>query len=172
MMSSRLSPILAHGETEENKKKFIQKDRALELYEGFRNRKMICDIENEVAELEAERFRKSDLIILDYHLGPGRNDNEISINLLRQLSLSQHFNTIVVYTKEPDLDQVWLDIMASLSGDWTDFITDLEGDASAHWDRLCDSDQLPTASLGAVMQFAKRRRIRDLEQPARQAGQK
>ena len=160
---------LSRGETEENRKKFAQKDRALGLYEGFRNRHMICDVENEVAELKIERFRKSDLIILDYHLGPAGNDSETSIKLLRELSSSKHFNTVIVYTAESKLDEVWLDIMASLSGDWEDIIANLEGDVLKHWGDLSDRDELPTASLDASKQYARRRRIRDLESQVLQA---
>ena len=161
---------LACGETKENKKKFAQKDRALGLYQGFRSRQMICDFENEVADLKIERFRKSDLIILDYHLGPGNNNCESSINLLRNLSSSKHFNTVIVYTVEPKLDKVWLEIMASLSGGWTNFSP--KEDALAHWNELTDSEELPTASLEAQMQFAMRQNIRDLEIPVRQAADK
>ena len=154
---------LAHGETPENRKKFAQKDLALGLYEGFRDRQMICDVENEVADLHLDRFRKSDLIILDYHLGPEENNSEKAIRLLRELASSKHFNSVIVYTAESDLDKVWLDIMAALSGGWTDFIPNLEGEASEYWDDLSDNDRLPTASKEATMQYAMRRRIDDLE---------
>lgn len=155
---------LARGKTEDNKKKFAQKDRALNLYEGFNKRHMICDFENRFDELEIERFRKSDLIVLDYHLRPGENDNEISIDLLRKLSSSKHFNTVIVYTAEPDLDGVWLDIMASLSGGWTDFIANLQEDASEHWNELYDKDELPTVHSDAIKQFATRQEKKDIEE--------
>ena len=158
---------LACGETEENKTKFAQKDRAVRLYEGLRKHHMNCDFENTATGLEIDRFRKSDLIILDYHLGPTPNDTETSIKLLRELSLSKHFNTVIVYTEEPNLDKVWLDIVAAVSGGWKAFTDDLEGVASEKWEELSDRDALPTAPLEASMQFARRREIRDLDSEVR-----
>ena len=163
---------LAHGETRDNRKKFVQKYRALQLYEGFRDRKMICDCENDVTDLHIERFRKSDLIILDYHLGPGDDDSQKAIDLLRTLSSSKHFNTVLLYTAEPRLNEVWLDIMASLSGGWNDFVANLEGCASHHWHRLDDEDKLPSASLDATIQFARRQHLRDLTQDVREAAER
>ena len=154
---------LVRGETVDNKNKFAQKDRALNLYEGFHNRHMLCDFENRIDELKIERFRKSDLVVLDYHLGPGENDTETSIELLHKLSTSKHFNTIIVYTAESNLDGVWLNIMATLSGGWTEFILNLKGEASEYWEELSDKDELPTVNSDAVKQFARRRRIRDIE---------
>ncbi|MHB8268061.1 response regulator receiver domain [Bradyrhizobium sp.] len=161
---------LAHGETKETEKRFRQKARAVALYGSFQKRHMICDVENVAADVQTERFRKSDLIILDYHLGPGANDSDKSIEILRELSGSKHFNTVVVYTAEPDLNKVWLDIIASLSGGWTAPAA-LTGDAQQHWERLSDTGTLPGASIEAVMAYAKRRDIRSLPRPVRQAAQ-
>ncbi|SCB50393.1 response regulator receiver domain [Rhizobium multihospitium] len=160
---------LARGK--DDTKKFKQADRALALYEGFRKRDMICDVENDVKDVHTERFRKSDLIILDYNLGPGEDDNERSVAILRALAESKHFNTVVVYTSKPEQDEVWLEIIASLAGGWSADL-DLTGDAAVHWDRLSDAKTLPTASLDAVMQFAKRGELRDLTGPVRAAAQK
>ncbi|MGR9272898.1 response regulator receiver domain (plasmid) [Rhizobium leguminosarum] len=160
---------LARGRDET--KKFKQADRALALYEGFRKRDMICDVENDVKDVHTERFRKSDLIILDYNLGPGEDDNERSIAILRALAESKHFNTVVVYTSKPEQDEVWLEVIASLAGGWSADL-DLTGDAAVHWDRLSEANTLPSASLDAVMQFAKRGELRDLTKPVRNAAQK
>ena len=163
---------LARGKTEETKKRFEQQDRAVALYEAFQKRHMICDVENIASEVRTDRFRKSDLIILDYHLGPSENDSDRSIEILRELSGSKHFNTVVVYTNDPDLDKVWLDIIASLSGGWTVLPADLKGDSQQHWERLSDEGKLPTASTEAMMAYARRREIRDLPQEVRAAAQK
>ena len=154
---------LAEGEAEEGEQKFKQKDRAVDLYRGFRDRDLICDVENDVGDLDVERFRKSDLVILDYHLGPGENDTGKSIELLRQLASSKHFNTVIVYTAEADLAKVWLDIMSALSGGWTELVDDLKGEACDHWHALSDKDALPKASREATMQYVRRRMIRQLE---------
>lgn len=161
---------LAAGTTDE--KKFREKDRAVALYEGFRTRQMICDVENDAHDIHTERFRKSDLIILDYNLGPGDNDNDRSIAVLRKLAESKHFNTVVVYTAKPEQDEVWLEVLASLSGGWTDLPGNLSGQAQVHWDRLSDEGNLPQATLEATMQYAARGELRDLTKPTREAAQK
>lgn len=156
----------------DDSKKFRQRDRALALYEGFRHRQMICDVENDVADVHAERFRKSDLIVLDYNLGPTDSDNEQSIRVLRELAASKHFNTVVVYTADPGLDDVWLAIVASLSGDWNGLPGALEGEAQEHWEHLSDAGSLPDAVLEAVMAYAERREIRDIPPAVLKASQK
>ena len=162
---------LAHGEIEASRRQFAQKDRAVALYEAFQKRHMICDVENVASDVRTERLRKSDLIILDYHLGPAAGDSEKAIEILRDLCGSKHFNTVVVYTAEPDQEKVWLDIIASISGGWADYPARLAGDAQQHWDKLSDNGTLPTAALDAVMQFAQRRSVRDLSPPVRKAAQ-
>ena len=154
---------LAAGETDGTRTKFKQANRAVGLYLGFRSRNMICDVENSVGELHTERFRKSDLLILDYHLGPGESDTDRSIKLLRELASTRHFNTVVVYTAEEDLAQVWLDIISGISGGWTQFEEALAGEARNKLDTLSDQDRLPVVSREAVMQYARRRMIRELD---------
>lgn len=162
---------LARGETEQTKKRFAQKDRAVALYDAFQKRHMICDVENVANEVRTDRLRKSDLVILDYHLGPGHNESDRAIEILRELAATKHFNTVVVYTAEPNLDNVWLDIMASLSGAWTTLPADLSGEAQQHWERLSDEGRLPDATIEAMMAYSKRRNIRSLATNVRQAAQ-
>ena len=154
---------LAVGEIDRNGRKFRQKDRAVDLYRGFRARDMICDVENSAEGLDIERFRKSDLLILDYHLGPGESDTERSIRLLRDLASSTHFNTVVVYTAENDLAQVWLDIVSSISGGWTQFEDSLEEGIRERLDALSDEDKLPDVSREALMQYGRRRIFRQVD---------
>ncbi|MCR6659732.1 MAG: response regulator receiver domain [Asticcacaulis sp.] len=141
--------------------KFKQKDTALALYKDFRRLHMICDVENDVSDVEADHLRKSDLVILDYNLGPDQS-NERSISLLRSLSASKHFNTVVVYTAEPDQDKVWLEIIASLTGHWNTYPDTLQGEALEHWTRLSDEGSLPAATRQATMAFAMRREMDDV----------
>ena len=157
---------------EDDTKKFRQKDRARTLYDGFRARDMICDVENQVEDVRTERFRKSDLIILDYNLGPTENDNERALNVLRQLSGSKHFNTVVVYTADPKQDDVWLSVLASLAGDWTGLPGSLTGDAREHWDRLSDEEKLPEAVREAVLAYASNREFKSIPETVRKAAQK
>lgn len=163
---------LAVGENDTNSKRFKQKPRAVALYEGFRARQMICDVENQAHDIHTERFRKSDLIILDYNLGPGEHDNERALAILRRLAESKHFNTVVVYTAQPNQDEVWLEVLASLAGGWTDLPANLTGDAQVHWDRLSDAGTLPEASLEATKEYAARGELRDLTKETRAASQK
>jgi hypothetical protein len=155
-----------------NDEKFRQRGRALDLYRGFRGRSMICDIENDIEDVDAAHLRKSDLVILDYNLGPGQDDNDKSIRLLRSLSSSKHFNTVVVYTANDDQDGVWLDIIASMRGGWAKLPASVEGAALEHWNRLSDQGALPDASINAVMQFAKRGEFGDIEAGPKDSAQK
>lgn len=142
-----------------------QKDRAAALYSGFRGLDMLCDIENTIEEVDADHLRKSDLIVLDYHLTVNSNDNTKAIQLLRQLATSHHFNTIVVYTAAPDQDAVWLDVIASLSGGWSKITASLDGEPKQHWERLKEAGTLPSPTKEAVMQFARGGILGTVEKP-------
>lgn len=146
---------------------FREIDTAVALYESFRERHMLCDIENVPDHLNLERIRKSDLVILDYHLGPTEGDNERAIDILRSLSTSKHFNTIVVYTAEPDLDGVWLDIVASLGGDWDGFEDQLCDQIKENIAELDSKDIKVDIPNDAIFQYARRRSIRDLDSGVR-----
>ena len=84
---------------------------AAEFGRFFHNAKCICDVEKQTAQLDPEKVRKSDLIILDYCLSG--SDATKSLLLLRELSASKHLNLVVIYTNKP-LDTVWLQIAATL----------------------------------------------------------
>lgn len=106
-------------ENEEYQKKFKEWERAHKLYKAFHDLHLPCDIENTFKaddETMVERLRKCDLIVLDYKLDGEDGGSTKAIGILRHLSDSPHFNTVVVYTKE-DLDEVWLDIAANLRPD-------------------------------------------------------
>ena len=163
---------LAAGPSEGNAKVFRQRELAQRLYASFRNNNMLCDIENVADEVPLDSIGKSDLVVLDYHLGPGDRDSSRSIKIMRELASSAHFNTVVVFTAEPNLDEVWLEVMASLGGAWTSLPGELSGEAKEHWERLSDEVMLPEASLDAVMEYARRRNIRDLSQNVRANAQR
>lgn len=84
---------------------------AAEFGRFFHKAKCICDVENQTGQLNPEKVRKSDLIILDYCLSG--SDATKSLQLLRELSASKHLNLVVIYTNKP-LDTVWLQIAATL----------------------------------------------------------
>ncbi|EGO8479192.1 hypothetical protein EOQ02_21680, partial [Escherichia coli] len=87
--------------------------RAALLESFFQSKKMICDIDNCVVNFDVERIRKSDLIIIDYHLEHDSPDKTLSI--LNELKDSEHLNMVVVYTREK-MDIVWLQIASMLRG--------------------------------------------------------
>ena len=153
---------LARGETPETANRFLQKDRAARLYDAFQRNHMLCDVENVANDVKPERLRKSDLVVLDYHLGPGHNNSDRAIEILRKLSASKHFNTVVVYTAETDLDKVWSEIVAGISGGWTAITNELTGEPKEYWERLSNERRLPEATKEAMMAYAKRREIRSL----------
>nr|WP_318284247.1 response regulator receiver domain [Methylobacterium sp. NI91] len=137
--------------------RFSEAARAAALYKMFKAEHLPCDIENEVGELThdvVERIRKSDLIILDYNLTPGSADASKSIGLIRQLSRTRHFNTIVLYTLEKDLEGVWVDLACSLKGGWIEPEDHLQGDALAAWGKLADAGNLPSATRGLIIGHA------------------
>lgn len=93
-----------------------QSNRAKEFVNFFHKQKLICDVESELYNLNHEKIRKSDLVVLDYHLVPGApTPSESSLQLLSKLSQSKHMNMVVVYTKEK-LSDVWLEIASTLRG--------------------------------------------------------
>jgi hypothetical protein len=98
----------------------FQTEKAHTVYRTFKHKKIPCDIENDPAELTGDRFdhiRKSDLIVLDYHLRED-NDPADAIRVLRQLADSKHFNLVVLYTAADDLDLVWLEVATCLRAAW------------------------------------------------------
>ncbi len=74
---------------------------------------MVCDIDDGVASLDADRIRKSDLIIIDYHLEKDSPDKTLFV--LNKLKDSEHLNMVVVYTRE-NMETVWLQIASMLRG--------------------------------------------------------
>lgn len=86
--------------------------RAAALESFFQNEKILCDLDDSAKHLEVDRIRKSDLLIIDYHL---ENQNpKKTIEILSGLKNSPHFNLAIVYTNEP-LETVWKQITASLT---------------------------------------------------------
>lgn len=138
---------------------FTERDRARKLYSAFRDALHLpCDIENSFKQGDLEmvdRLRKCDLIVIDYHLDPGSIDNSKSIEILRRLADSPHFNTVVVYTNA-DLDEVWFDVAANLRPDLRldPFLANNEKEAEWWYD--VDSSNLTELDEESVSQFLKK----------------
>ncbi|WP_448192814.1 response regulator receiver domain [Azospirillum sp. sgz301742] len=140
--------------------RFTEEPKALRLYEAFHRRRMICDVENDVAnlDLEIERFKKSDLIVLDYHLIPGSDDGVKAVDVVLRLSASAHFNTIIIYTRHRNLAEVWLELAGRLRQGWAEDesgIFDKDGEKAeeltTQWDLL--SDRLPDPPISLIRSY-------------------
>ncbi|WCN11154.1 response regulator receiver domain [Marinomonas mediterranea] len=115
---------------------FIRRSsKAQQLTNFFHSKKKICSVESNIEQLEVEKIRKSDLVVLDYHLNPEKKGNEAlsSLKLISDLSNNKHMNIVVVYTNE-ELETVWQQIAAVLYGDRSESIELLEDELDA-WDR-------------------------------------
>lgn len=98
---------------------YPENDRARKLYTAFREQFLPCDIENTFTPGDlhmVERLRKCDLIVLDFHLDGEGGDNSKSVEILRKLADSPHFNTVVVYTNA-NLEDVWFDVATNVRPD-------------------------------------------------------
>ena len=128
-------------------KEYNEGENASLLYSFFRRNKIACDIDNDIANLVSrgyERARKSDLVVLDYHL-KGHDDATDAVDLLAKLADTDHFNLVVVLTKDEDLARVWLTIAATLRGGWrrpSDFFAD-EPDAYEEWEDFRQAGRFP-----------------------------
>lgn len=87
--------------------------RAAEIQNYFENKKLICDVSDGFTNFDAEKARKSDLIILDYFLE--NNEPVKTISILDELAHSNHLNLVVLYTNK-SLDDSWLQVVSSLRG--------------------------------------------------------
>lgn len=95
---------------------------------------MICDVDNGSVNFDVDRIRKSDLIIVDYHLDNNAPDK--TLKLLQDLKDSDHLNMIVIYTRE-NLETVWMQISSTLKGalDINSLIIDYDNeDVQSYWE--------------------------------------
>lgn len=110
---SRLQTLLAQASSE-----LMRSEVAKDFVSFFHGKQLICDVEDRTDNLDKDKVRKSDLIVLDYYLQTPdvtSNPAEYSLKLIDELSESKHMNIVVVYTKE-DLDGVWFEVAATLRG--------------------------------------------------------
>lgn len=134
----RLSQILQEDkvQTQNNTEDFLRRSDVAEKFtDFFHKKKKICTVESNVDKLEVEKIRKSDLVILDYHLNPENRGEEAfsSLKLISDLSNNKHMNIVVVYTNEI-LEEVWKQIAAVLYGDRAHLI-ELQDDEIDAWEQ-------------------------------------
>jgi hypothetical protein len=137
--------------------RFKEADRAADLYRSFRKLHLPCDVENTFLPGDlnmVERMRKCDLIVLDLHLDDTEADSSKSLHIIRRLAESAHFNTIIVYTKKKELNEVWLDVAANLRPDLCDGASTLDAfPAEQVWWEAADIDALDAPSEKALAEF-------------------
>ena len=100
--------------------KDADKARLTGLFNFCRDRGWLCDVEgdfNRISAMEGPAgLHQSDLLILDFHLDPAReNDSSASVSLIQKLNASPHLNLVVVYTSE-DIHKVARDVAFGLGG--------------------------------------------------------
>lgn len=108
-----------------------------EICEFFQKNKIICDVDSVAENLDHDKIRKSDLIILDYHLL--HEDSTASRNLILKLSNTPHMNMVVVYTSHT-LSDAWKESALTLRGSKE---VDLNGEHFDLWQELCGDDFYP-----------------------------
>ena len=101
---------LISNKEEVDGQQLITSKRAANLESFFQKQKILCDIDNSSSNIDIDRIRKSDLLIIDYHLE--HESPKKTLEILCGLKNSKHFNLAVVYTSN-NLDQVWLEIATS-----------------------------------------------------------
>lgn len=101
---------LISNKEEVNEQLLTTSKRAANLESFFQKQKILCDIDNSSSNIDIDRIRKSDLLIIDYHLE--HENPKKTLEILCGLKNSKHFNLAVVYTSN-NLDQVWLEIATS-----------------------------------------------------------
>lgn len=114
--------------------------RAAVLETFFQEKKILCDLDDSAGHLDVERIRKSDLLIIDYHLQ--NQEPKKTLEILNGLKNSPHFNLAVVYTNEP-LNTVWKQISASLSHprDIYSYLEKLDiEEISTFWEDIIEND--------------------------------
>ncbi|EKN4694855.1 hypothetical protein ABF228_001386 [Yersinia ruckeri] len=94
-------------------KKIDGSKRAAQLERFFQDKKILCDIDDGSVNFDVDKIKKSDLIIIDYHLES--NSPLKTLETLDKLRESAQFNLIIVYTNE-NLTRVWQEICTTFIG--------------------------------------------------------
>jgi hypothetical protein len=105
-------PTMASAIADENRN--AEWDRAARLWQGCRDRRWLCDIDNRSTwdEQDTHRIAGSDLIVLDYHLEGSDDDNSVaSRELIASLADNDHTNLVVIYTSASDIVKVQMDVI-------------------------------------------------------------
>lgn len=136
-----------------DQEKVITSQRAALLEKFFQNEKILCDIDNSIGNLDVERIRKSDLLIIDYQLEE-KNPSK-TLKILCELKNSKHFNLAVVYTSE-NPETVWKQIAASFNP-----IKNIEEEIEKieEFDEFWDEEILPSIQSGSIYSLTNKELI-------------
>lgn len=92
-----------------------------ELYNNFKENGISLSIQRfevgneENVQLKQYLFNARDLVLLDWKLN-GDNGEEYSLKLLSDIVQSAHIHFCVIYTSEPDIDNIYANIITYFSG--------------------------------------------------------
>lgn len=83
-------------------------------------RKWMVDVHdgNNVDDTSVKYLHQSDLLILDYQLEGDDGDGSKAIKIIQHLAKTDHFNLIIVYTKQKDMLDVFNCILLGLFSTW------------------------------------------------------
>jgi hypothetical protein len=92
--------------------------RSRELIKAFRapGRNWLCDIHDgqDISDTITDHLHQSDLLILDYNLTGDHDDGTKSLELINKISHNDHFNLVVVYTKN-NIENTFHEILFNLT---------------------------------------------------------
>ncbi|MET2851060.1 response regulator receiver domain [Vibrio owensii] len=124
----------------------MQSLNAASITKFFQSKKIICDIESDPSNIDHEKIRKSDLVILDYQLDG--QSALLSKELVYKLSCTPHMNMVVIYTSK-DLKDVWYELATYLRGRNTEHAFS-STEVESLWEDICDDEELPNAWVSLV----------------------
>lgn len=107
--------ILCRAPMKEATEKAWDYERARRLRQGFREKGLTCELENDLGRVN-ESAKRGDLILLDYHLESNDDDGRIARGVIDSLISSRRQHLVILYTSEPDLRSIWLRLGGVLRG--------------------------------------------------------
>lgn len=111
---------------------------SVELFEKFKSKGISLAIHkfvigDEESDLGNYLFDNRDLVLLDWRLD-GEEGEEYALKMLSKIVKSPHIHFCVIYTSEPNLDNVYTNISTYFSGKSSSFYKDVLSDFEAYQD--------------------------------------
>lgn len=154
---------LCNGKPEHRK----EADRAQSLWTGFREHGLACEVENDVPKLlqdpkRPEYILKCDLIVLDYHLSDTNDEGKAARGLLRKLLENGQPHLVVIYTAHDKLNDVQLQIAATLMGRPTEHFPSWRPDQEEEEDQYKELQERQLVSDSDFIEYLQRKDIKSL----------